>query len=1289
MMRSLFTGVTGLKQHQTRMDVLSNNIANVNTTGFKRGRALFQDLFCETLRNAQQAFGNYGGLNPMQVGLGVKLASIDTLMEQGAIETTDKNTDLAIEGNGFFVVKATNGNNYYTRDGNFNINPNYDLVSANTGFQIQGWLSTQNPVTGNLELNDTGTIPTSINIVKYLKKHAHQTNNVTYASNLDSSSDERDIKLGVDYLAFTDTAGNGQKLQFKFQKIDAQHWVWSAIDDTQGNVANGAFTTDADGNLIETTVEPAAPDSTPANPGFIYDPDGTWIPANATTPLAASANTGNGSSTSVTASGNLVKDENISIVFDGGDEDRATTFRVVGEKRGYIGGGTLGGTTASLQGNAVKINLENGWTPSQEVEFQITDVQNLNNTSSLQTREKRATITFNQGTEYSIADIKNVMNRALEDAGISAIAQYDSTTKKFAIVGTAVGSNHTLMMDNISGPLAQIGFDSATQTGTEFLSNYNVSYNPEPFAIATTVIFQVSDDTNHIATVRFDPGSYTRAEIQTKIQAQLNQNGVTAQASFIDSDNDADTIPDRLRIAANAGSTIQINDVQNFQSIMGMNPITIGANSFSSALDLSGFISGTASSGIDYGSNSIAINNDVIFRIEDQYLYDSTTATSGDNDDPATNQITIPARAAPYTRDELKTLIQNRLNALELPAQVSFVDTNADGTQDQLQLNGLVGEKIRITDVNGRLASTLGITPSNRWQSEEAITFRVARPYYDRYCEITIPANTSYNSEQLQTAIQTQLNTRANWRNSDGTALAAAAPFTATDMQATLIDENQDGVLERLQIKATNNGERIWMENIQNISFIGFKSGVNNTGTGGAAPQVYSNTGMINTFTRDAWNPTQSVNFLVSDSSGHQAEIQLPDMDASNNQITYTRSDILSTINTELIKNNVNASATFVDTNNDNIDDSLVFTGKESGSGQKIILSGDASIEQLGLRTGTYSGTAATATFNQGGLSFALNEGNIAWKPNEALNFKTMAEQGASESVKISLPKPNSDGSFVFQTTVDGETFKTTGAINKGAIHTTSITVYDSLGQGHELTTSWEHTDKAKQEWVYKLSLGKNDTEIQTWLKNPANGVVDPANPTDAEISKANDAIIKNRTGLIKFSNNGKIDLAASTIKEMEMTPKGSNPVTIKLDQGLVTQFDSAFTTAARDQDGYEMGLLESIYFEADGTIRGVYSNGQKQPIGMVALASFNNPGGLEKKGKNLYEFSPNSGYPVIGKPQQGDRGAIVPGALEMSNVDLSEEFTNMIVTQRAFQANSRVITTSDEILQEVVNLKR
>jgi flagellar hook protein FlgE len=304
------------------------------------------------------------------------------------------------------------------------------------------------------------------------------------------------------------------------------------------------------------------------------------------------------------------------------------------------------------------------------------------------------------------------------------------------------------------------------------------------------------------------------------------------------------------------------------------------------------------------------------------------------------------------------------------------------------------------------------------------------------------------------------------------------------------------------------------------------------------------------------------------------------------------------------------------------------------------------------------------------------------------MTFNTTAQKGEADSVNIFVPQPSSE-MLKFSTEVNGETFEITGAVNEGATHSTNIIVHDSLGAKHGLVTTWEHTNSETQEWKYKISYSDDDPEILAWLKDPANNITDPEEPTKEDLERANDALITDREGTIFFNERGKSDLGRSYIPDVKLQPQGSNPLSIKLDQELVTQFNSNFTTKARYQDGYEMGLLEQIYFEEDGIVRGVFSNGQKQPIGQVALTTFNNPGGLEKLGKNLYEFSPNSGQPVVGKPGEMDRGVVVPASLEMSNVDISEEFTTMIITQRAFQANSRVITTSDELLQEVVNLKR
>lgn len=119
------------------------------------------------------------------------------------------------------------------------------------------------------------------------------------------------------------------------------------------------------------------------------------------------------------------------------------------------------------------------------------------------------------------------------------------------------------------------------------------------------------------------------------------------------------------------------------------------------------------------------------------------------------------------------------------------------------------------------------------------------------------------------------------------------------------------------------------------------------------------------------------------------------------------------------------------------------------------------------------------------------------------------------------------------------------------------------------------------------------------------------------------------------------------------------------------------------------MGYMEGFNIDNSGVVTGVYSNGVKRPVGQVAMAVFTNPQGLTASGENLFEVSNNSGLANVGEANQAGRGKIVAGALEMSNVDLSDQFTDMIITQRGFQANSRTITTCDQMLQELINLKR
>ena len=138
-----------------------------------------------------------------------------------------------------------------------------------------------------------------------------------------------------------------------------------------------------------------------------------------------------------------------------------------------------------------------------------------------------------------------------------------------------------------------------------------------------------------------------------------------------------------------------------------------------------------------------------------------------------------------------------------------------------------------------------------------------------------------------------------------------------------------------------------------------------------------------------------------------------------------------------------------------------------------------------------------------------------------------------------------------------------------------------------------------------------------------------------------------------------------------------------------VTGYAGSNTLEALSQDGAAVGTLQSYTVGGDGTLVGVFSNGVRQPLGQVALGNFANPAGMEKIGNSLFRPTVNSGLVQLGTAGTGGRGALAGGTIEMSNVDLAAEFTNLIVAQRGFQANSRIITSSDELLQELVNLKR
>ena len=237
------------------------------------------------------------------------------------------------------------------------------------------------------------------------------------------------------------------------------------------------------------------------------------------------------------------------------------------------------------------------------------------------------------------------------------------------------------------------------------------------------------------------------------------------------------------------------------------------------------------------------------------------------------------------------------------------------------------------------------------------------------------------------------------------------------------------------------------------------------------------------------------------------------------------------------------------------------------------------------------------------------------------------------------------------------------------ATQSTKGDIFDCQGIAHTL------------EVVYK-KVGENSWRWEAYFPNEPDLIPDPSN------------------GFIQFGPCGKLVSPDSVEIGIPYSVTGSKDAKVTLDfsgksfgytdviEG-VTQYGSPSTTKAYYQDGYAMGVMNDFAIGKDGTINGIYTNGKSIPLYKIALATFANPNGLERIGSTAFRESANSGMAQIGAPMEGGAGEIIGGNLEMSNVDISEEFTRLILAQRGFQANARVVTVSDGILEELVNLKR
>ncbi len=246
MLRSLYSGVSGLINHQMKMDIIGNNIANINTVGYKGGRINFSEALNQTLSNSTPGRGT-GYINPMQVGLGMKTASIENIFTQGNLENTGIITDMALEGEGFFVLSSTSGD-YFTRAGQFYFNADGKLVNQR-GLAVQGWMYNDNTNTVGFGAGNMSDIVIDPNLIS----EAVETENVWLSGNLNAGL-ETVAEVWNMGSALTEAGANatGATLLNNLEQVSTPYVAGDTI------VISG---TDSDGTPVSATYTYAAGDT--------------------------------------------------------------------------------------------------------------------------------------------------------------------------------------------------------------------------------------------------------------------------------------------------------------------------------------------------------------------------------------------------------------------------------------------------------------------------------------------------------------------------------------------------------------------------------------------------------------------------------------------------------------------------------------------------------------------------------------------------------------------------------------------------------------------------------------------------------------------------------------------------------------------------------------------------------------------------------------------------------------------------------------------------------------------
>ena len=301
----------------------------------------------------------------------------------------------------------------------------------------------------------------------------------------------------------------------------------------------------------------------------------------------------------------------------------------------------------------------------------------------------------------------------------------------------------------------------------------------------------------------------------------------------------------------------------------------------------------------------------------------------------------------------------------------------------------------------------------------------------------------------------------------------------------------------------------------------------------------------------------------------------------------------------------------------------------------------------------------------------------LGWSADATGNIDTTIPVGAGSALNVPLGRLNA---------VQGTTkMSLAGNLNANSLPTdswtTQVRVYDSIGGAHDLTVVFNNRSTPPTPPALPVGATAPAGAVSSWDWQAFEGTVATGTPIGDSTTAGNTPLYFNASGAQVGGNVDTITIPGGVA--------GTLPFNITMDCSTIGQLNTTTQVSTSDQNGFPPGSLQGFSIGNDGTLTGTFTNGLTRTLGTISMSNFPNPDGMQSLGSNLWGSTDNSGLPVVGTAGTGGRGNVNSGFLEQSNVDIGSQFTDLIVTQRGFQANTKVVTTVDDMLQNLIDMKR